>query len=289
MAQLSGANSKYRCQICEFVSTIKSAVTAHVETCHNQASKSSTENGIKELKEHQRTEHEGVNFKSRNSCKNVILNCSRCNFKTRNGNQHLKDHEKTVHEGVFFKCDICGKSAARKKSIIEHKKRMHQGIKRFKCARCEYANFEKKHVLHHITERHPEMDDETNVEALIIKIPEPEYMYKGEEIKTYYRTDMTQLSGANSQYKCQICEFVSTTKTKVTAHVETCHNQSDIRENINEDFKTCEECGSNFQNKSQLSQHIKRVHKKKIQRPRSEETKLFSEEAMEILRSSIGK
>ena len=265
MTQLSGANTKYMCQICKFSSTSKSAVTAHVETGHNQGSKSSTESGRKELTEHQRTEHEGVNFKSRNSRKNVKLNCSRCNFTTRNGNQHLKDHENIVHEGVFFKCDICGKSAARKKSIIEHKKRVHQGIKRFKCATCEYVNFEKKHVLHHITEHHPEMDEKAKVETLIIKIPEPEYMYKGEVIKTHYRSTTT--------------------------------GQSDIRENINEKgrnyamtVKTCEECGSNFANKSQLSHHIKGVHKKKyFQRPKSEETKLFSEEAMEILRSSIGK
>ena len=140
----------------------------------------STNNGKYVLKEHERTEHKGVVFKY-NNYKNVILNCSRCNFSTRNGWQHLKDHEMRVHEGVFFKCDICGKAASRKGGVLEHKRRVHEGIKQFKCTICEYANFEKKQVINHVRKCHPDMDDNSKVEGAIVRIAR--YDHKGNLIK----------------------------------------------------------------------------------------------------------
>ena len=132
----------------------------------------STEGGREALKDHQRTAHKEINFKYKGSYKYIILNCSRCEFTTRNGSKHLKDHENRVHDGVFFRCDQCGKSFGRKSGVMEHTKRVHQGINKFKCAICEVPKFEKKQVLKHIRDFHPEVKDNPKVEALIIRIPE---------------------------------------------------------------------------------------------------------------------
>ena len=50
---------------------------------------------------------------------------------------HLAHHEKVEHEGMedlrIHKCDMCGYSAKRVGQVTEHRRRVHERVKRFKC------------------------------------------------------------------------------------------------------------------------------------------------------------
>ena len=190
------------------------AITNTTGTLHCIKCNFSTNKGRKELKEHEKREHEGVI--SLPSYKNVILNCAKCNFSTRNGKQHLKDHEMRVHRGIFFKCDSCAKTASRKGNIEQHKRRMHQGVKRFKCTICQLAKYEKKQVIHHVRECHPEMD----VEEVIIKIAG--YNHKGELIKMEKSAPLDHKKPQTStkiEFNCMMCTFTTSSKKFLSMHM----------------------------------------------------------------------
>ena len=179
---LSGKNAKISMQISKevekkIITQVPAEVNAKIPTrintpgsLHCTKCNFSTEYGKKDMKEHNRTAHNEYRFILE---KHVILNCSRCNYTTRNGKQILQEHEDRIHDGVFHRCDICGKSYGRKTSVALHKMRVHQGIKKFKCAICEVPKFEKKQVIFHVRECHPEIYDMAKVEAVIIRIPGP--------------------------------------------------------------------------------------------------------------------
>ena len=237
-----------------------------------------TRSGREELKEHQMIAHKGVSFKSWISCKNVILNCSRCDFTTRNGQKSLKDHENRIHDGVFFTCDLCGKSYGRKSAVNEHKKRVHEGIKRFKCAICEAPKYEKKQVEKHIRDVHPEIDDKDKMHALIKKIPESLFSFQGDIIKKEYRNPI----GGKSESKDNENEIESNSKQTNETVGDPVHTEShteeggpriteamespslaeiDLQQPPKKVFFKCITCDFSVASNKSLSEHMTQEHK----------------------------
>ena len=193
--------------------------------------------------------------------------CSQCNYSTKR-KESLKNHINVVHEGgkaLVLKCDICGISACSKYKIIDHKLRVHEGIRRFKCAICrDFETFERFKMVLHIKKLHPDKCEESSVDKFIIKIPVPEHLehlLKGKDIKKESK------------------------QSEISDHV---HGK--------ESSYTYRECRKEAREQSQSSSHmkLKSEHKKAIYRPNVGEAssfmqKLLSEEAMAILRSSIKK
>ena len=212
------------------------------ETLHCIKCSFSTDNGMNEIKDHEKTVHGGI--LSLPAYKYIIIKCSKCNFSTRNDKGHLRDHEMRVHEGIFYKCDICGKKASRKGSIIEHKRRMHQGVKRFMCTICKHAQYEKKQVVNHVRYVHQEMDDNEKVDSVITKIAgytskgqfvemenspsfdhqksmEPDMCqseYQPDEARTRH-SEEASLNPTRKLLDCMICAFTTSSKKVLSLHM----------------------------------------------------------------------
>ena len=62
--------------------------------------------------------------------------------------QTLQRHKRHVHGGIkSFKCEICGKSFNEMWALLNHKKTVHEKIrKRFQCSQCP-KSFCRKHIL----------------------------------------------------------------------------------------------------------------------------------------------
>ena len=81
----------------------------------------------------------------------------------------MKDHDRRVHEGVLFKCDICGKTAKRIGGINDHKRRMHEDVKRYRCKLCDWAHYEMNSLVRHVKELH-DIDGNSQIRGAIAKI-----------------------------------------------------------------------------------------------------------------------
>ena len=205
----------------------------------------------------------------------------------------MQDHENRKHEGVFFECDICGKRAGRKGNIDDHKRRMHEGVKRFKCAVCEWSNFEKNALIIHIREHHKELNDKAKVEGSIVKIDwrslklntnennkisDPLALTKDSlwdckickrqmilrsresHLKTYHKMTLTEYqdiqslnSIAEEQFKCQHCTFEAS-ELVLLDHMRLNHDVKNASFN-------CTVCSYISFSKNRLSYHMVEEHK----------------------------
>merc|ERR1719342_1913567 len=60
----------------------------------------------------------------------------------------LYQHNKSSHEGIKFSCSKCGYKATTKQTLVIHIQSIHEGLK-FPCNMCEYKATQKHHLFRH--------------------------------------------------------------------------------------------------------------------------------------------
>ena len=75
--------------------------------------------------------------------------------------------------------------------------------------------------------------------------------------------------GDVKQFNCEKCVYATINKTHLEQHIQSVHEQ--IKE-------TCETCGKNFSDKSNLNKHMRKKHSETLQK---EETKRKATETLE--------
>ena len=153
---------RFKCSLCDWANYEKNSVVSHVKNCHDIEDDSRIKGAI--VKIDWRSSTPKTNNK-------IILPLEEDDplLPAERQMKYLKDHERRLQEGVLFKCDICGKTANRKERIYDHKRRMHEDVKRFKCSICDWANYEINTVVRHVKKCH-QIDDDSAVKRAIVKI-----------------------------------------------------------------------------------------------------------------------
>ena len=163
-------------------------------------------------------------------------------------------------------CKECGKRFVTEDSLQKHQNAVHDGKH---CGKCQYKTSSHSLFRDHQLNEHGINDYRS--------VPKDGL------------ADMTQLSRVKSKYMCQMCNFSSTTKSAVTAHVETWHEIDEVRhvkiethntetlplqkvtrtaadlsESVNLISYLCVQCRSKFNSIQNLGDHVWTEHKKHL-------------------------
>ena len=88
-----------------------------------------------------------------------MVKCDQCNHKM-TSKAVLKSHLRSMHGLEKLQCDLCDFRSISQRSIWAHKKRIHDGEKKYDCSHCDYATNESvAHLRYHIKRMHSSMKD----------------------------------------------------------------------------------------------------------------------------------
>ena len=73
--------------------------------------------------------------------------CYKCD-KQFSYSRSLYQHNKSAHEGIKFSCSECGYKATTKQTLVIHIQSIHEGLK-FPCNMCDYKASQKQHLFTH--------------------------------------------------------------------------------------------------------------------------------------------
>ena len=157
----------------------------------------------------------------------------------------LKEHINTVHINEVKKgtqCDKCGISYSRAKSLKEHNRIVHEGIKNHKCTECGklfgYSSSLKKHMAYcHGFKESTKCCDQCG-----------KCFYKNGELQIHIKL----VHEGRKDHKCDSCGKFFISKQAVRKHIHTIHEG-------HKDY-CCESCGKSFSTAFSLKIHMSAVH-----------------------------
>ena len=173
---------------------------------------------------------------------------------------HVENHKITVTNMFgkvkqMFQCKICKKMISNFKYLKRHQ-RFHSTGMPFPCKKCDKTFSSRSNLTRHDNFVHKKIRDKS-----VCEICGNTYMSK-----TSLDDHMAVHRGET--FKCDICANEFKTRLTLIRHLRISHNKGAV----NTDAKTerpvfhCSNCDQTFENKYQLSRHVKRVH------PSEEET-----------------
>ena len=196
----------------------------------------------------------------------------KCNFceKSFSRGRTLKEHIKVVHEGIKkHECDQCQKCFSDGSSLKNHVK-VHKGIKDHKCNNCGKSFARKGTLKAHIKMVHEEIKDHN------CNFCEKSFATAG-NLKTHVKTVHEGFKG----HKCNFCGKGFSQARSLKGHLKSVHegikdHKCDVCKKsfsqaghlkihvitVHEGVKDhkCDHCGKNFSKGKNLKKHIKAVH-----------------------------
>ena len=169
--------------------------------------------------------------------------CDECD-KTYSSKWKLKTHKiKVHHQGVAPTCTICSQEFSSTNTALKrHLQEIHQNVKRFNCAVCDYQAFRPNQLAEHNRKVHGHSKlvcKNCNKEFNILRC-----------LKNHQK-----VCGVNviQQHKCTSCDKSYASKRALWYHIKVHHSESN-------DF-ICEICGKNYKRKYSYTRHVNGAHK----------------------------
>ena len=171
-------------------------------------------------------------------CEEKPFECSLCH-KTFKLEYLMKRHFKLIHtnEAERYPCDQCSYTTSDKRHLKTHINSVHLGLRPFSCETCQSTFTQSSHLNYHIKTvhqkgqfecRHCELKFDTNN----ARYDHEKVDHKGESLL---------------KYKCDQCDFITTTNTRLKRHSFVHQDERPIM---------CV-CGSGFVRESELKTHLK--------------------------------
>ena len=120
----------------------------------------------------------------------------------------------------------------------KHVESIHNGIKRYKCKKCEAAYKDTRCLKKHVREYHNEVQCD---EKSIMK-----------HVRVHKRTEVNDLTSPPTLFECNDCKKMFKAKIKVIDHVAAIH--------LGVKNYKCDKCKKAFGYKDTLKKHIDSVH-----------------------------
>ena len=170
-------------------------------------------------------------------------------------------HMKKYHKGSEqernkpFVCDICSHSFYFQSSLNSHKSKAHQETSglTFRCPMCPSVTNSKNGMRRHLRNSHKKclLNEELSYKCSLCGDLFWSIAERTVHIAENHKEASEQLE------KCQICGHISPNRHALRRHFQRMHPNEPQLENI--DYK-CEECQLVFQQKIQLTNHVKSEH-----------------------------
>ena len=170
-------------------------------------------------------------------------------------------HMKKYHKGSEqernkpFVCDICSHSFYFQSSLNSHKSKAHQETSglTFRCPLCPSVTNSKNGMRRHLRNSHKKclLNEELSYKCSLCGDLFWSIAERTVHIAENHKEASEQLE------KCQVCGHISPNRHALRRHFQRMHPSEPLLENI--DYK-CEECQQVFQQKIQLTNHVKAEH-----------------------------
>ena len=245
---------------------------------------------VSTLTYHKRVDHEGLPYNQCDRCKKSFTSKSSLKYHIKYVHEGQRDvscdicgkeftrkteldrHTKNVHEGKREHiCNICGNKAyAHKRSLIDHIKVYHEGIKPLKKHKCHLCSFKfsfKFDLTRHLsTFACQKMECEKCHAKIRIRNHKNHLKYCGRAKlkchlcdRSFYSSNLLsehiQIVHEGHQlypYKCQSCGKPFAKELNLERHIQAIHEDP-------KDYK-CDECPKRFSKESRLKVHIRNMH-----------------------------
>ena len=198
---------------------------------------------------------------------------------------HVRTHKKNVHNDIQdprFQCDKCLKFCQDKRSLNEHKIRIHSEMKRFQCEVCDHKTNSSKELKRHsfihkgYNERPYECDDCNKRFVFQGEVNEHrKYCIKNvgtvEDPRNQCDICLVFVKGKLGEHKIRMHSTLKRFTCEVCGHglntLKDLERHSFVHKSISERPFGCDTCKMRFASKSELNEHLKKVcndQKKKI-------------------------
>uniref|UniRef100_A0A183AT95 Protein krueppel n=1 Tax=Echinostoma caproni TaxID=27848 RepID=A0A183AT95_9TREM len=148
---------------------------------------------------------------------------------------------KSNAELLPFECEVCGKRLERARTLMLHKRAVHEGYRPFACEFCDFRFTQKGHLKQHIEAVHK---DEKTCDCSVCGAP-----FRTEAELANHRLSTHELKRL---FHCDLCDKNFTQANKLLIHKSTVHEGK-------RPF-VCDVCGSTFTQLVHLKLHKETIH-----------------------------
>ncbi|XP_078724564.1 zinc finger protein ZFAT isoform X2 [Lampetra fluviatilis] len=249
----------YVCTQCDYSSATKNGLKRHETLKHGQQQMSCSEPGCTfatadkyKLQGHVQRRH--------SANKEHLYQCPACN-KTHTDGRAFKSHIFRQHPEVpassiakllgkpvqmkgligkrAIKCPYCDKHFHKASTDLQRHIWSHEGLKPFKCSKCPYATGNKSNLTSH-------MNTHSMEKTHLCDICGKKFKTKGNLANHKHLH-----SQKDKQFKCLLCDFSASVKSKLTRHMEQHSSSKPFR---------CEHCSYSCNQVSSLKRHHHKKH-----------------------------
>lgn len=172
----------------------------------------------------------------------------------------VKCHQTMAHGKALYKCNLCKKIFYKKKSLSDHKRKMHVEHLEYKCGVCEKPFDVRKTLVNHVKSVHLKAK---------LKCPDCDKSFLTVPGLDRHRRVHKIVSNQGKKFKCDQCNKWFCRKDGLTRHVSEKHiNPKPKKSGRNVGAFKCEQCGLSYSKKGSLDRHVRETHS--VQNPRSE-------------------
>ena len=143
------------------------------------------------------------------------LTCEKCESSNWRSAKALRKHIAEVHGQIVTICDICGTCLKSKYYLEDHKKSVHEGLKRFACSYCGKLFASKSTLSGHIGRMHETVARKYKCDKCDFTCLEPN--------KLKIHEDAVHVKSV--RYECHLCKYFSFRKTGLQNHIKVVHEK----------------------------------------------------------------
>ena len=197
------------------------------------------------------------------------LNCGECSFET-NYKGYLRTHKERYHglnntqPTEYFKCSLCEFETKSNQYLNIHVDSKHKKKTRYKCSLCDY-----KHLRKQCVETHQKMKHVNECFSVIDEDCEDcksniDHDLCGSTKERKVMTDYKRKNEENeeTQLKCNICDYTTTSKRYLKNHMVYNHTKETNADCT--DVFSCDKCEMQTKSKHYLRIHVDAVHNKTV-------------------------
>ena len=162
--------------------------------------------------------------------------CTKCDASFK-GHSGLIQHNRRIHEGILYSCEHCGHKASDKSNLKKHQESVHEGL-RYCCDQCDYQAKQQVNIRRHKESVH---------EGIRYSCNQCDY----QATQQNYLETHKSIVHEGIKYSCTHCDYQATRKDNLRAHKRSFHEG--VRYH-------CDLCKFHTGWKNKLRKHKQRMH-----------------------------
>ena len=245
------SNVKYNCTQCNNIYNSATYLEAHIEAKHERKVGQNCNicdfrtTSVLVLRDHMKINHnakfkcdmcgfETASKSDNDRHKKTFHLCGQCDFKSANP-KDLTKHQKNSHK---IRCTECDYELSTKKTLKVHIENIHQG-KKYKCNKCDHVSEDSRMFNIHKKSDHDASPNKTILGQSLTEekhtCTQCENVYKSMTYLTMHikaTHDQMRSYERNAGYKCDVCNFETSSVKILNIHKRSEEHTSEIKSNM---------------------------------------------------------